>query len=67
MTGTKQSGSLRLHYASLTEDLLLIELARAEADRVLENDPDLLAPEHAVIRRTLAKAPPFALESVEAN
>ena len=67
MTGTKQSGFLRLHYASLTEDLPLIELARAEADRILEKDPALLAAEHAVIRRTLAEAPPFALESVEAN
>ena len=67
MTGTKQSGFLRLHYASLTEDLPLIELARAEADRVLREDPSLLAAEHAVIRRTLAEAPPFALESVEAN
>ncbi len=67
MTGTRQSGFLRLHYASLTDDLPLIELARAEADRILEKDPALLDPSHAVIRRTLAKAPPFALESFEAN
>jgi ATP-dependent DNA helicase RecG len=67
MTGTRQSGFLRLHYASLTEDLPLIEIARAEADRILEKDPALLEAEHAVIRRTLAEAPPFALESIEAN
>lgn len=67
MTGTKQSGFLRLHYASLTDDLPLIELARSEADKVLSQDAALLKAEHAIIRRTLSEAPPFPLEGIEAN
>lgn len=68
MTGTKQSGYLKLAYASLTEDLPpLIEIAREEADQILATDPGLLAPPPlAVIREVLRFAPPFTAEGSEA-
>ncbi|MDD3902459.1 MAG: ATP-dependent DNA helicase RecG [Sphaerochaeta sp.] len=67
LTGTKQSGFLRLHYASLTEDLKLIELARKEADRILETDPGLITEENSLIREVLSKAPPFDDETSEVS
>lgn len=67
MTGTRQSGFLRLHYASLTEDLDLIELARSEADSILIRDPGLLESGNSVIREVLAQAPPFAPDNADAN
>ncbi len=59
LSGTRQSGYLRLTFASLTEDLDLIQLARDEADLILSTDPTLLGAEHGVIRSVLANAPPF--------
>ena len=67
LTGTKQSGFLRLHYASLTEDLELIELARKEADKILETDPGLITEENSIIREVLAKAPPFEEDTAEVS
>lgn len=66
LTGTRQSGYLKLIYASLTEDLPLIEIARNEADLILERDPGLLLVEHEPIRAVLAEAPPFEAEHSEA-
>ncbi|MGE4583978.1 MAG: ATP-dependent DNA helicase RecG [Sphaerochaeta sp.] len=65
IAGTKQSGYLKLAYASLSDDLPLIELARDEADRILSEDPGLLKAEHEPIRTTLAIAPPFDEEHGE--
>ena len=59
IVGTRQSGFLRLRFASLTNDLPLIGEVKQEVDTLLESDPDLLANEHAVIRDVLLKAPPF--------
>ena len=66
LTGIRQSGYLKLIYASLTEDLPLIEIARNEADLILERDPGLLLVEHEPIRAVLAEAPPFEAEHSEA-
>jgi len=66
LTGTKQSGYLKLSYASLTEDLPLIEIAREEADQILASDPGFLAPSLTVIREVLLHAPPFSAEGSEA-
>lgn len=65
LTGTKQSGYLNLVFASLTEDLALIEKARLEADAILGSDPGLVSIEHTVIREVLSQAPPFEEESSE--
>ncbi|WP_320130491.1 ATP-dependent DNA helicase RecG [uncultured Sphaerochaeta sp.] len=67
MTGTRQSGFLRLHYASLTEDLSLIEQARKEVDRILLQDPSFLNEDNSVIRRVLLESPPFEEESVDVS
>ena len=65
ITGTRQSGFLRLHYASLSEDLDLIELARKEADRILLADPAFLTEDNTVIRRVLSESSPFEEENTE--
>lgn len=67
ITGTKQSGFLRLRFASLTEDLSMIQVARTEADRVLAEDPGFISGSNTVIRQVLAKAPPFADETAEVS
>ena len=52
--GTKQSGLPSLHVASLL-DAVLIATARSEAETVLNADPHLEAPEHAVLRAFVAR------------
>jgi ATP-dependent DNA helicase RecG len=66
LSGVRQSGYLRLTFASLTEDLALIQLAREEADRILSSKDGLLGAEHEAIRSVLANAPPFDTEKSEA-
>lgn len=66
LTGKRQSGYLKLIFASLSDDLPLIEIARNEADEILQTDPGLLKSEHEPIRATLANAPPFEEEHSEA-
>ena len=48
--GTKQSGVLDLKVADLVKDRALLEDARDLARRVLGEDPDLDAPQHALLR-----------------
>jgi ATP-dependent DNA helicase RecG len=67
ITGTKQSGFLRLHFASLTEDLPMIQAARTEADRILADDPGFILASNSVIRRVFAQAPPFDEETTEVS
>ena len=52
--GTRQSGLPDLRVASLL-DTRLIELARSEATRLLEEDPDLAQPEHAALAREVQR------------
>ncbi|MDY0303405.1 MAG: ATP-dependent DNA helicase RecG [Sphaerochaeta sp.] len=59
LSGTRQSGYLRLTFASLTEDLDLIQLARDEVDLILTSKEGLLDAQWETIRSVLANAPPF--------
>jgi ATP-dependent DNA helicase RecG len=52
--GTRQSGLPDFRVASLL-DTRLIELARQEAQRLLDEDPDLSQPDHAALARETAR------------
>jgi ATP-dependent DNA helicase RecG len=52
--GTRQSGLPDFRVASLL-DTRLIELARSEAERLLEEDPELSKPEHAALSGLVAR------------
>ena len=49
LTGVRQSGFGHFRIASLPDDAALLELARARAEQIVASDPDLLAPEHALL------------------
>lgn len=53
MEGTMQSGVLDLRIASITEDRELLETVRKEAQQILENDNELLKPEHVLLNQYL--------------
>jgi len=53
MLGTAQAGSLRLAIADPVRDLEMLKKARFEAFAVIKQDPALLNPEHAIIRKVL--------------
>lgn len=55
IAGNKQSGFLKLKFASLTEDIDLVERARFHAERILETDRGLIHAEHAGLRKTLSQ------------
>lgn len=66
VAGTRQSGFLKLRFASLADDPGYIESIRTEVDAILEQDPGLVEIEHTMIREVLLNAPPFddaAMES----
>ncbi|CAN5579401.1 ATP-dependent DNA helicase RecG [soil metagenome] len=48
--GTRQHGLPRLKFATLPEDEELLVLGRAWAERLLEGDPELEAPEHVLLQ-----------------
>jgi len=50
--GTRQSGYTKLRLANIT-DIHLIKKAQIYARQVLDNDPDLAAPEHQLMREAL--------------
>jgi ATP-dependent DNA helicase RecG len=60
--GEQQSGALPFRVADPLRDEALNERARAVADRLLEGDPELLAPEHAGLRRLLGARYARAME-----
>ncbi len=60
--GTKQSGFIRLHFASLVNDLELIKIAREYCDRILKDDPGFIKLENRIIDRVLKTANPFEEE-----
>lgn len=45
--GTQQAGIPRMHVADLTRDADLLRAARAAAEQILREDPDLQRPDHA--------------------
>lgn len=51
--GTKQSGMPDFRLASIVRDGKLLKASKARAQKVLETDPDLIDPKHAVIKRVL--------------
>lgn len=53
LMGTKQSGLPDLRIADLVEDAALMQQAREVAQRLLESDPALTDPAHAMVARTL--------------
>ena len=52
--GTRQHGLPELRVARLPEDTELLVRARDRADELLRGDPDLSAPEHALLRDAVA-------------
>ncbi len=66
ITGTAQSGDLKLAFADLIRDGELLEKARTEAFAVLARDPGFLESENSVIREVMRRAPPFS-ESLAAR
>lgn len=54
IAGNKQSGFLKLKFASLTEDIDLVERARYYAERILDSDRGMIKAEHASLRKALA-------------
>ncbi len=52
--GTQQSGMIRLLIADLAKDGQILSAARDIAKRILEADPELMAPEHYRLREHLA-------------
>ncbi|MEJ7798181.1 MAG: ATP-dependent DNA helicase RecG [Solirubrobacteraceae bacterium] len=56
IAGTRQSGLAQFKVARLPEDEALVELARTYAETLLAADPELDAPEHALLADALAVA-----------
>lgn len=53
ISGTEQSGFLRLKFASLTEDTKIVECAKKDAEKILKEDPGLISDENSVLRKAL--------------
>jgi len=54
--GTRQSGMPSFRVADLVKDMRLLEIARQEAFRLLEQDPELAHPEHQPLREAVMRA-----------
>ncbi len=55
LLGVRQAGLPRLRFGDLVQHVELLARAREEAQRVVDEDPDLSRPEHAALRRALAE------------
>ncbi|MBK9031185.1 MAG: ATP-dependent DNA helicase RecG [Myxococcales bacterium] len=66
LLGARQAGVPRLRFGDLAQHTALLLAARAEAEAVLADDPDLARPEHAalgrLVRRREAAAEAFGAE-----
>ncbi|MDX6690447.1 MAG: ATP-dependent helicase RecG [Solirubrobacteraceae bacterium] len=56
LAGTRQSGLAQFKVARLPEDEALAEVAKTYAEGLLDADPDLVEPEHALLADALAVA-----------
>jgi ATP-dependent DNA helicase RecG len=56
LTGTRQSGLARFRFARLPEDAAVLVAAHARAETLLAADPELAAPELALLREPLERA-----------
>jgi ATP-dependent DNA helicase RecG len=63
MLGTRQSGLQAFRFARLPEDVELLERARMRARTILDEDPQLSEPEHALIGDALVAA--FGADALE--
>jgi ATP-dependent DNA helicase RecG len=55
LIGTRQSGVESFRVATLPQDAQLLELARARAEAIIAVDPELQAPEHALLGCAVAE------------
>ena len=55
LTGTRQSGFGHFRVACLPQDASLLELARTRAEAIVAGDPELRAPEHALLGSELER------------
>jgi ATP-dependent DNA helicase RecG len=60
LLGTRQHGESLMKVARLPEDEAMLERARARADELLDRDPGIEAPEHALLREAVALGEPIA-------
>lgn len=65
IAGLKQSGFLKLRFASLTSNIELIGEAKGVVDELLAQDENLSESRHQVIRALLLHAPPFEEQFME--
>jgi ATP-dependent DNA helicase RecG len=56
MLGVRQSGLQAFKFARLPEDVELLERARRHAREILDADPELRAPEHALLEDAIVRA-----------
>jgi len=59
ITGVRQSGFLDLKFASLSNNLDLLEETRDAVTAIMRDDPGLLKAENAIIRQTMTDSPVF--------
>ncbi len=57
IAGVKQSGFLKLKFASLTDDMDMIQEVKTLVDRIIDEDEGLLSSEHFRIRNVLTYSP----------
>lgn len=50
LSGVKQSGYLKLHFADLTQDIDIVRMVRKEVNSLLTSDPGLLSAENSILR-----------------
>jgi ATP-dependent DNA helicase RecG len=55
LLGPRQAGVPRLRFGNLAQHVELLLEARRHADRILDDDPDLVRPDHAGLRAALAR------------
>ncbi len=55
LLGPRQAGIPRLRFGDLAAHTALLLEARGHAERILDEDPELTAPEHAPLRRAIAR------------
>ena len=55
LLGPKQAGVPRLRFGDLAQHTALLLEARRHAERILDEDPALVRPEHASLRRAIAR------------
>jgi hypothetical protein len=55
LAGVRQSGAAQFRFAELPRDAELMERARRHAERIGEQDPALVAPEHALLAEALLR------------